>query len=165
MVMRVVKLSKLQIRSVFTIVLQKNRTPAGDQVLPREDVFYILLADMLENLAFLSGEQRMLICELVRAARVDLGLSVPSCGEQLAFADGRYATWTGATGWTTLESGDRVDQLPRTPLETIAYNLAELYQRGVQLIEGRAGFHEQNNAGSVDEQRDVCERPADTVSG
>ena len=164
--MRVVKLSKLQIRSIFTGVLQRNRAPDNEQILAPEDVFYLLLADMLENLSFLSSEQRLLICELIYDTRSELELPCSSCIAQIAFADGRYVTWTGASGWIALESGDRVEQLPRTPLETIAYNLRELHRRGVQLIENRAGLNVKNdNTGSVEKPGDVRERTADAVSG
>ncbi|NBT75287.1 hypothetical protein EBZ80_20795 [bacterium] len=167
MVMRVVKLSKLQIRNVFVSVLQAQ-PPAADAVLTEEAVFYLLVADMLENLTFLSGEQRLLLSQLLRETRQTLELpAVPEgCGTHLAFGDGRYATWTGAMGWTELESGEKIDFLPRRPLETIAYNLDELYRRGVHIIETRAGLNVKNdNAGSVEKPGDVCERPADAVSG
>jgi hypothetical protein len=164
MVMRVIKLSKLQIRSVFTAVLQRGFAAGGDYV-DKEAVFYLLLADMLENLQFLSSEQRLLIGERLRATRTELGLTGSPCGDQLAFADGRYATWSGATGWISLESGDSVAQLPRPPLETIAYNLEELYRRGVQIIKSRNGLNGDNSAGSLEKQGDVCERSTDPVSG
>lgn len=164
MVMRVVKLSKLQIRSIFLAVL-KCGPPPGDMPLSETYVFYLLLADMLENLQFLSSEQRLLIGEQLRQTRIELGMSGAPCGDQLAFADGRYATWSGATGWISLESGDSVAQLPRPPLETIAYNLAELYRRGVQIIKSRNGLNVDNSAGSVEKQGDVCERATDPVSG
>ena len=162
--MRVVKLSKLQIRSLFLSVL-KCGPPPGDMPLSETYVFYLLLADMLENLQFLSSEQRLLIGELLRQTRNELGMSGAPCGDQLAFADGRYATWSGLTGWIVLESGDSIPQLPRPPLETIAYNLAELHRRGVQIIKSRNGLNVDNSAGSVEKQGDVCERPTDPVSG
>jgi len=162
--MRVVKLSKLQIRSLFLIAL-KCGPPPGDMPLSDTYVFYLLLADMLENLQFLSSEQRLLVCEQLRNTRNELGLTGSPCGDQLAFADGRYATWSGSTGWIALESGDSVAQLPRPPLETIAYNLEELYRRGVQIIKSRNGRNVDNSAGSVEKQGDVRERPTDPVSG
>ena len=169
MVVQVVKISKLQIRNVFTHVLQRQWVYSPTMVLDTESVFYLLLADMLENLDFLSGEQRLLIGEQLRQTRRELELPIEDiqgdCSATLAFADGRYVTWTGAMGWLTLESGEKCDFLPRRPLETIAYNLSELYRRGVQIIKSRAGLNDNHSTGSVEKQGDVCERPTDAVSG
>jgi hypothetical protein len=168
MVMRVVKLSKLQVRGIFTAVLQRGFA-AGSDYVDKEAVFYLLLADMLENLQFLSSEQRLLVGEMMRRSQYDAGLDADAltsgCGYTLAFADGRYATWTGAPGWVSLDSGDHVAQIPRPPLETIAYNLDELYRRGVQIIKSRSGLNVDNSAGSVEKPGDVCERPTNPVSG
>lgn len=168
MVMRVIKLSKLQIRSVFTAVLQRGFAAGGDYV-DKEAVFYLLLADMLENLQFLSSEQRLLVSQMMRRTQEELELDADAitsgCGQTLAFADGRYATWTGAPGWVSLDAGEPLAQLPRPPLETIAYNLCELYRRGVQIIKSRNGLNVDNSAGSLEKQGDVCERPTDPVSG
>lgn len=168
MVMRVVKLSKLQIRNLFSAVMKKT-APAPDAPLAEDAVFYILIADMMENLAFLSAEQRLLLLELMWASRhmedwPETADNHPCCAQQIAFADGRFATWSGQFGWTDLESGERVTTLPRTPLETIAYNLVELRHRGVRLIENRAGLNVKNNAGSVEEPGDVCDSTTDAVS-
>ncbi|NDD52480.1 hypothetical protein EBZ39_01130 [bacterium] len=169
MVVRVVKISKLQIRNVFTTVLKRQWTYNPAMVVDTEAVFYLLLADMLENLNFLSGEQRLMIGEMLRQTRQELDLPIEDiqgdCSATLAFADGRYVTWTGSMGWLALESGEPRDFLPRRPLETIAYNLSELYRRGVQIIKSRNGLNVDNSAGSLEKQGDVCERPTDSVSG
>jgi hypothetical protein len=169
MLVRVVKISKLQIRNVFTHVLKRQWVYSPEMVVDAEATFYLLLADMLENLAFLSSEQRLLIGEALRQTRQELSLPVEEiqsdCAATLAFADGRYVTWTGATGWLALESGENCGILPRRPLETIAYNLSELHRRGVQLIKSRAGINGDHSAGSVEKPGDVCERTPDAVSG
>jgi hypothetical protein len=46
----------------------------------------------------------------------------------LAFADTHFVTCTDAVGWLNLETGEH-QKLPVTPLETIGYNLAELFRR------------------------------------
>ena len=146
----------------------KKTALTPDATLSANDVFYIFLADMLENLAFLSSEQRLLLLELMWASRdtedLPAAADQPCCTDQIAFADGRFATWTGQFGWTDLESGEQVTQLPRTPLETIAYNLIELRQRGVRLVENRAGLNVKNNAGSMEKPGNVCDSTADAVS-
>jgi hypothetical protein len=165
MVMQVVKLSKLQIRNLFTAVLKKS-VPPGDGIFSRDDLFCVLVADMLERLAFLKAEQRLLIVEGVWTVKSQpLPPDAPCCLNQLVFADGRYCTWTGHTGFVDLETGDEfLGILPSPPLESIAYNLDELYRRGVLQIENKAGFHAKKfDARSLDESGDVCERPADAV--
>jgi len=149
MVTHCLKLSKLQLRAIFTNVLREP-VPGETDVLPAASVFYLLLADMLERLQFLKAEQRLLLLTSLKDSQALAGQ--PDHG-QLAFADGQYCTWTGQTGWTELETGEQVTQLPHPPIETIGYNLQELYRRGVRLIETRNGFHvKKSAAGSVDQQ-------------
>ncbi len=164
MVMRVVTLSKLQLRNIFTAIL-KQPMPAQDDGVSPDSLFYILLADVLGRLEFLQPEQRLLIVEGVLGQRQQpQPEDAPCCMEQIAFADGRYCTWTGHTGWVDLESGETMAMLPAAPLESIAYNLNELYRRGVLQIEKKAGFHAKKfDAGSVDESGDVCQRAPDDV--
>jgi hypothetical protein len=151
MVTPVLKLSKLQIRGIFTTVLRQP-VPEPTAELSQNDVFYLLLSDMLERLQFLSAEQRMLLLTSLRDSRLADG-DKPCCDEQLAFADGQYCTWTGQRGWTELDTGEQVTTLPHPPIETIGYNLKELYRRGVRLIENRNGFHAKKSAArSVDKQ-------------
>lgn len=164
MVMRVVTLSKLQLRNIFTAIL-KAPTPGPDDAVAPDSLFYILLADVLGRLEFLQPEQRLLIVEGVWAQRhTPRQDDAPCCMAQIAFADGRYCTWTGHTGWVDLESGETLAMLPAAPLESIAYNLDELYRRGVLQIEKKAGFHAKKfDARSVDEPGDVCQRAPDDV--
>ena len=162
--MRVVTLSKLQLRNIFTAILKAPVPGPADTVDP-DSLFYILLADVLGRLEFLQPEQRLLIVEGVWAQRhTPRQDAAPCCMEQIAFADGRYCAWTGHTGWVDLESGETLAMLPDAPLESIAYNLNELYRRGVLQIEKKAGFHAKKfDAGSVDEPGDVCQRAPDGV--
>jgi hypothetical protein len=47
----------------------------------------------------------------------------------LAFAERHYVTWTGLTGYLYLPTCTRMPKLPVTPLESIGYNLTELFRR------------------------------------
>ena len=146
MVMAVLKLSKLQARTVFTGVLAQP-LPAPDTELDKTAVFTLLVADMLENIAFLQPAQRALILtELSTLGMTDCQTCDPNL---MAFADVRYCTWTGHTGWTDLETGEALTAIPDPFMETISYNLNELYRRGVLKAENRAGFHVKHNAGSM----------------
>lgn len=141
------KLSKLQVKNIFTTVLKKS-TPAADSPADPADTFCLLAADALEKVSFLSPEQRTLILlELQPALTVPCQITMP-----LVFADGRYCTWEGRTGYTDLETGEQIDEIPHLPLQMIGYNLPELYRRGVWMLENRNGFHvKKSAAGSVDE--------------
>lgn len=144
--MAVLKLSKLQARTVFTSTLSRPY-PTGDSALIQAEIFALLLADMLENLAFLQPAQRALILTELIACGAEL---CATCDPHLlAFADGQYCTWTGHDGWTDLETGEQLTSIPNPFMETISYNLNELYRRGVLKAENRAGFHAKHNAGSV----------------
>jgi hypothetical protein len=47
----------------------------------------------------------------------------------LVFVERNFCTWTGATGYVDLRDGTVAKQLPVTAVESIAYNLMELYRR------------------------------------
>lgn len=140
------KLSKLQVRAIFTTILQKS-IPDLDSTAEPGDVFCFLVADLLEKLAFLSPEQRTLILTEIKPA-----LTVPATETiQLGFADQQYCVWTGRTGWLDLETGEELVGLETPFMETIGYNLTELYRRGILMLENRNGFHvKKSSAGSVD---------------
>ena len=149
MVTGLLKLSKLQIRSLFTTILGWTEPPAENTPLDPESKLFILLADLLEKLAFLQPEQRLLILTELRNRTLD-GDCV-ACLNQLAFADNQYCTWTGQTGWLDLESGDVIANLAHPPIETIGYNLNELVRRATYCIEARSGLHvKKPDAGPVE---------------
>ena len=160
MVTETVKLSKLQLRNI--VKLASLELPAPNDEIAPDLLICVLTADMLMRLSFLSAEQRELI--LVESAPAQItGISNFA---QLVFADGNYCTWTGNTGFLNLESGDTVTQIPVPPMETISYNLNELYRRGISQITKRYKNGKQPDAQTnVEEPADVRERPADGISG
>lgn len=148
-------LSKLRLRAIFSSVLKKS-TPPADEVVDPLDLRCLLVADMLEKMN-LTVDQRMLILTVLQP-----GISSTN---MMALADGRWLTWTGQKGFTDIFSGDDVMELKHPPMETIGYNLTELYRRGVQMLERRNGFHvKKSDADSVDEPGDVLDSPADSLS-
>jgi hypothetical protein len=147
MVLRGLKLSPLQVRAIFTTILQKSMPNSAEKAEPA-DIFCLLVADLLEQLAFLQPEQRtFLLTELkplLGGEPVDL--------LHLMFVDEEYCTWTGFTGFLNLTDGAQVESLSDPPLESIGYNLTELYRRGTLMLENRNGFHvKKPDPGSVDE--------------
>lgn len=141
-------LSKLQIRALFTGVLNKL-TPDPDVELDDTDFMFLLLADLLEKLPFLQEAQRTLILtEMYRGPFVTS--TCATCLKQLAFADERYCTWTKNFGFIDLETGDTGVAPKKPPMETIGYNLNELVSRARMNIEKRNGLHvEKPDAGNV----------------
>jgi hypothetical protein len=164
MITRALRLSKLQIRNFFLTVLREPM-PQEDAVLSPRVLLFLLTADMFEKLAFLKPEQKtVILTELWAGLYADE--HVFNRLNQLMFADSQYCTWTGRTGFLNLDTGEDVPQLPHPPMESIGYNLSELYRRGQLLIENRSGLNvKKHNAGSVDEQGNVCVGPADNVFG
>jgi hypothetical protein len=164
MVVGALKLSKLQIRTLFLTILQ-NDPPAEQTPLSDEVVNFLLIADLLEKAAFLRPEQRTLI--LTNLWQRLLSQPGPEEGlHQLLFADEQYCTWTGQTGFLDIDSGDHVPAPPHPIMESIGYNLTELYRRGRGYIEKRSGLHvKKSNAGSVDEQGNIRRSAANDVSG
>jgi len=160
MVTATVKLSKLQLKNIVKTGGYKYPDD-GDTTTP-ELLARVLTADMLERLAFLAPEQKSLILDESAAAQA---VAITRLA-QLAFVDGRYCTWTGHTGFLDIESVEMLTELPVPPIETISYNLHELFRRGKHQIEKRNGYHAKrsNDAGDVDQPADVRERAADGVS-
>jgi hypothetical protein len=156
-----VKLSPLQIRAIFTTVLQKSM-PNPDEIAAPTDVFCLLVADVLERVQGLQAEQRSFllkeICPLFYNAP-------PTELLHLMFVDSRYSVWTGYTGYLDLETGETVPALPSVPMISIGYNLTELYRQGVLMLENRNGFHgKKSSTGSVDKPGDIRSSTADAVS-
>ena len=155
-----IKLSKLQLLNIFRAGGQSN--PAPEFELPPALLMRVILADYLERLPFLRAEQRELLLDATQEAQTR-GLTEFS---QIGFVDDNYCTWTGHTGFLVLESGENITALPNPPMETISYNLMELYRRGKYQIEKRSGLHakRQNNDSDVDEPADIRDRAPDGVS-
>lgn len=137
----ILKLDKLQVKSVMRPYVYSD-----DQALPRFVTLHLLLADLLERLAFLKPSQRQAILAQYDQ-EIDENLAQ---WQTLAFADGNWCTWTGQTGWLDLATGDTLEQLPAPPVETIGYNLVVLHDRAIAQIQKRAQHADQHPAGSVD---------------
>ncbi len=162
MVTQVVKLSKLQIKNILR-TRNADLPPPEDEIEPYH-LAILLAADMLEKLMFLQPEQRILILDAIEAPIA--AIAADAGFYQLGFVDGRYCMWTDHAGFLDITTGDIIAELPVFPLESISYNLNELYRRGKLKIERRSGMHakRQDSEGTVDESADFCERPTDSVS-
>lgn len=139
----ILKLDKLQVKGV----LRSYSYTDDPSPLPRYVVLHLLLADLLERLAFLKPSQRQAITD---AYDSEIAANM-SQWETLAFADGNWATWTGHTGWLDLTTGANVAALPAAPVETIGYNLVTLYTRAIAQIRKRNSDAQEHHAGSVDQ--------------
>lgn len=160
MVTPILKLSKLQIRALFTAVLQKP-PPKENETLADDEFHCLLVADLMTRLPGLEHEQRLTILTEMR----DILTAANDAFAQLVFADGNYCTWTGRTGFLDLTTGETVTTLPMPPVETIGYNLSALYVRGKQQIAKRNNRHaKEHHAGSVDEPGDIRDSSSDAVS-
>jgi len=155
------KLSPIQLRAIFTTILQKS-IPNPDEILALPDLFCLLVADVLERVASLQSEQRAF---LLREMRDVFAQAPPQGLLHLMFVDNRYSVWTGHTGYIDLETGETLAALPTTPMISIGYNLTELYRQGVLMLENRNGFHgKKSDSGSVDQPGDVRVGAADGIS-
>lgn len=141
------KLSKLQVKNIFTTTFKKS-IPEQTDIADLEDTRWLLIADLLEKVPFLNAEQRTLILlEMHQSLTVRHQNVAP-----LVFADERYCTWETQTGYLDLLTGETILEIPRQPLQMIGYNLPELYRRGVWMLENRNGFHAKKSAaGSMDQ--------------
>jgi hypothetical protein len=163
MVTRALKLSKLQIRTLFLTVLREPM-PAEDDRLSDTLLTVLVFADLLDRVAFLLPEQRSVIVTEIWDLFTSEAFNTQF--NQIVFIDNQFTTWTGEKGFFDLQTAEWVDELPHPPLETIGYNLNELYRREKLRIEKRSGFHvKKHHAGSVEEPGDVRISLTDDVSG
>ena len=131
------KLDKLQIKS------HGGYRYRPDDELLHFDIMLLLLADMLERMAFLTPSQRQAIVARYKIAS--------SRWTTLAFADGNWCTWTNHKGWFDLTTGEDIEELPTAPVETIGYNMVVLFERAKVQIQKRAEHGKEHPAGSVDQ--------------
>jgi hypothetical protein len=115
------------------------------------DCMLAWLYDFLGGLPWVAPEAAQLIIKESQAQMREIGHMLglwqrgilPSAlnDPTLAFADKKFVTWTGWQGWTSLDSGRGHSKLPMTPLESIAYNLAELFKRNYHQAKARRDAH------------------------
>jgi predicted transcriptional regulator len=139
------KLSKLQTRAIFTGILRKPQ-PEPTEKLTERELFFLFIADMLIRIGTLSAEQQQLILsELAQSEGTTAGGL-----RQLIIVDGQYVTWTGQTGFIALDTGEKLETLADPPVETIGYNLDELYRRGLAKAEKNNNHVKKSTAGSME---------------
>jgi len=133
----ILKLDKLQIKEHCGYCRSVN------DELAHVDIMLLLLADMLERVAFLTPSQRQAIVTRYKISNTRW--------TTLAFADGNWCTWTNHKGWFDLTTGEDIAELPTAPMETIGYNMVVLFDRAVVQIRKRAEHGKEHSAGSVDQ--------------
>lgn len=112
-----------------------SRPPEENGDLTLDDCFLLWVFLLLQRLKFLTAEQRLLLYEQLAETIREQPDSFPpqtKADALLVVGDGRYATWTGLTGWLDLHTGEQRQNVPAPVLESVAYNLATLFSRNVQ---------------------------------
>lgn len=133
------KWSPLQKRALLRNLLHYDATDEENEY-PAGDCMVIWLAHLLEGALFLKPEQRQLLLEEITpdlqqfGKHIEEGLpehrGVPNY--QLVLAEGYYATWTNKEGFLDLREGTWVRSTPRPILESLGYNLTELFCRRME---------------------------------
>lgn len=163
---QILRLNKLQIKNIFAI-LNSTRLVEPASVQHR----ILILADVLERLAFLTPEQRTAILTTMwqtvnNSEKCAAGDDLPNVEEMrvlsllraVYFADGYFCTWLGHVGWLDLTTGETIEKLPAEPAETIAYNLdvlARQFNEKMNRLASRtqemsnAGAEQQGSTGTV----------------
>ena len=126
-----IELSPLQMRAAFRHI-GYSTPPTPETWLSADTCMRFWAAMLIDKLKFLAPEQRAILAEEVVTGIAGLGDTIQagdSITPMVVIADGRYATWHNRTGWLDLMTGNTV-QAPRVrPLETTAFNLAEMFHR------------------------------------
>ena len=116
---------------------------ATDAALAFDATWYLWIYDLLDTLAFLDETQRRTLMIAMRPALYSYAPSVEDLLDHehtriapeappvvlLSFADGKYVTWSGYTGFFELDTGHIITGYAPHPLESVAYNLTELAVR------------------------------------
>ena len=163
MVTKALKLDKLKVLSLLKS--QQLSVPGEpDDIIDKQELSLLILATLLENIEFLSVEQRALIldatCGIMHKAAYGATFL------QLAFADRRYVVWSGHQGVMDITTGDILPQMPVQPMETIAYNLNATYIYFRLKIERLGGLHvkQQNTDRTLEEPADLLDSASDGLS-
>ncbi len=129
----------LEIRRLFRTLNSEIRyEDAGDHNLKAGYCLGIWVASLLRQLKWLDSDQRFCLLEACRDILVDYGsimgdehagLKPKRTQCQLLFLGAKYATWTGSSRFLDLRTGEYVDRLPYPEVESVAYNLTELFRR------------------------------------
>lgn len=120
--------ARLRSRWIFKELLQLPLPEAAEKI-PAEASLLMWSGDLLERIGLLS-EQIQLVLSAVRP-NIHFAME-PNSSYQLVILDGRYLAYSSALTILDLESGDVLEKMPHTALESVAYNLGELYRRRLQ---------------------------------
>ncbi len=123
-------LQPLQRLSLFENILQLNH---GDLLEPSHCLLawtYVLLLE----LPWLPPEAVNLIIRRSRERLLAIGAEIVEAPETrptytMAFVERNFVVWHGETRYLDLRDGTSTPKVPVTPLESIAYNLGELFRR------------------------------------
>lgn len=139
-ILPLLKINPLQVKMAATLARQKplpDGAPLADS-----DVWFLVVADLLERLKFLKPEQRTLILSTVSGGVNPINFPPVSAVKStqpplvlLSFADGTFCSWSGRKCWLDLTTGETAEKLPDQPFESIAYNLSRLVRDLVAKLE------------------------------
>lgn len=107
----------------FFLALCHTSLPTEDVELSELQTQYFWLLNWLRTTSYLTMPQQFLIFGEI------LHTDPATIPQIISIADRHYCTWTGLTGWLDLGNGQLLDKLTSPPVETIGYNLPELFRR------------------------------------
>jgi hypothetical protein len=128
-------LSPLTIRWLCHERLKFSGVPDDTDRIQAEAALLFFLADKLRILGFDIERSQLILTtvwpllEGMRQVLEDYVAGAPIELHQIAFVDGTFFTYTGATEWTDVRDGSRHLALPQHGLEVASYVLPELFRR------------------------------------
>lgn len=108
---------------------------------PLSQCHQIWLYSLLRRIKFLSTDAANLVFDTIRDY-------LPQNPEMLIFGEGQWCSFSGFTGWLSLESGQVRQELPVPLVETRAYNLRVYYARQQEICRRLTLARGENNAAS-----------------
>lgn len=128
----------LEIRRLYRALSISGSPTKEDLELHAAACLGIWLARLLRQLKWLDSDQRYYLLEEMRPAITVAGeqLSRETVADdpkrsqyQVIFMGARYVTWTGTGSMLDLRKGEYIGHLPYPEIESLAYNLTELFRR------------------------------------
>jgi hypothetical protein len=135
------KMTALQLKHFIRDVLFVSESGVG-YTYGANQCLLVWVGQLLEQVPALDPHQRRQLLDEIRGPIdvlgdglgriVDADRPVEATNWVLAFADRRYATWTGRVGFLDLTTGDGLLELPRPALTTTAFNIVEVFVRNLR---------------------------------
>ena len=131
------KLPMVQLRLLFCHVLGHEHVPQEETDVSPGDCLVFWIFGTLVSLGMDAAQVQLLVYRIAEKLRTFGHICSTDPTEYpefiIAISDGRYAAWTGRTGYFDIETGEDVEKLERVTHVSLGINVAQTFIRGTVL--------------------------------